>query len=123
MTYVIWDKISPIYDVTAEQAIQNNPLYGTENSYVFYKENGTIYNILPISSLRRFTGLDNSMSDTEICDAYIAMLTAPTTTNEDEIISLKNQIAELIESNQILEDCLIGMIIKNDLTVPNIIQN
>ena len=27
MTYQLWDKQSPIYDITAEQAMINNPLY------------------------------------------------------------------------------------------------
>ena len=36
MTYTLWDKQSPIYDITAEQAIKNNPLYGSEDSYLFF---------------------------------------------------------------------------------------
>ena len=40
MTYQLWDKISPIYDITAEQAIKNNPLYGSEDSYLFYRDDG-----------------------------------------------------------------------------------
>ena len=34
MTYKLWNKVSPIYDITAEQAMINNPLYGTESSYL-----------------------------------------------------------------------------------------
>lgn len=40
MTYTIWDKISPIYDITAEQAMINNPLYGSEDSYLFIRNDG-----------------------------------------------------------------------------------
>ena len=77
MTYTLWDKQSPIYDITAEQAIKNNPLYGSENSYLFYRDDGSIYDILPISTLRTLTGSDETKADAEVCDAYIAKITAP----------------------------------------------
>lgn len=77
MTYTLWDKQSPIYDITAEQAIKNNPLYGTENSYLFLRDDGSIYDILPISTLRELTGKDATATDEEVCAAYIAQITAP----------------------------------------------
>ena len=77
MTYTLWDKQSPIYDITAEQAMINNPLYGSEDSYLFYRDDGSIYDILPISTLRALTGSDETKADAEVCEAYIAKLTAP----------------------------------------------
>ena len=77
MTYTLWDKQSPIYDITAEQAMINNPLYGSEDSYLFYRDDGSIYDILPISTLRTLTGSDETKADAEVCDAYIAKITAP----------------------------------------------
>lgn len=77
MTYSLWDKASPIYDITAEQAMINNPLYGTENSYLIFRDDGSIYDILPISTLRALTGKDETATDEEVCDAYIAHITAP----------------------------------------------
>ena len=77
MTYQPWDKISPIYDITAEQAMINNPLYGAENSYLFLRDDGSIYDILPISTLRELTGKDATATDEEVCAAYIAQITAP----------------------------------------------
>ena len=77
MTYTIWDKISPIYDITAEQAIKNNPLYGSEDSYLFLRDDGSIYDILPISTLRTLTESADTATDAEVCEAYIAKLTAP----------------------------------------------
>ena len=77
MTYQPWDKISPIYDITAEQAMINNPLYGAENSYLFLRDDGSIYDILPISTLRELTGKDATATDAEVCEAYIAKITAP----------------------------------------------
>lgn len=77
MTYSLWDKTSPIYDITAEQAMINNPLYASENSYLFYRDNGSILDILPISTLRALTGKDATAADAEVCEAYIAKLTAP----------------------------------------------
>ena len=77
MIYTLWDKQSPIYDITAEQAMINNPLYGTENSYLFLRDDGSIYDILPISTLRKLTGKDATATDEEVCAAYIAQITAP----------------------------------------------
>ena len=77
MTYTLWDKQSPIYDITAEQAIKNNPLYGSENSYLFYRDDGSIYDILPISTLRALTESADTATDAEVCEAYIAKITAP----------------------------------------------
>lgn len=77
MTYSLWDKQSPIYDITAEQAIKNNPLYGSEDSYLFYRGDGSIYDILPISTLRTLTESADTATDDEVCEAYIAKLTAP----------------------------------------------
>ena len=91
MTYTLWDKQSPIYDITAEQAMINNPLYGSENSYLFYRDDGSIYDILPISTLRTLTGSDETKTDAEVCEAYIAKLTAP----EPEPTEPSGDIAEL----------------------------
>ena len=77
MTYQLWDKISPIYDITAEQAMTNNPLYGSEDSYLFLRDDGSIYDILPISTLRTMTGSSDTATDAEVCEAYIAKITAP----------------------------------------------
>lgn len=77
MTYTLWDKQSPIYDITAEQAIKNNPLYGSENSYLFLRDDGSIYDILPISTLRTLTESADTATDEEVCEAYIAKITAP----------------------------------------------
>ena len=77
MTYQLWDKISPIYDITAEQAMINNPLYGSEDSYLFLRDDGSIYDILPISTLRTLTESADTATDAEVCEAYIAKLTAP----------------------------------------------
>ena len=77
MIYTLWDKQSPIYDITAEQAIINNPLYGSEDSYLFLRDDGSIYDILPISTLRTLTGSADTATDAEVCEAYIAKITAP----------------------------------------------
>ena len=77
MTYTLWDKQSPIYDITAEQAMINNPLYGSEDSYLFYRDDGSIYDILPISTLRTLTESAETATDSEVCEAYIAKITAP----------------------------------------------
>ena len=77
MTYTLWDKQSPIYDITAEQAIKNNPLYGSEDSYLFLRDDGSIYDILPISTLRTLTESADTATDAEVCEAYIAKITAP----------------------------------------------
>ena len=77
MTYKLWDKQSPIYDITAEQAMINNPLYGSEDSYLILRDDGSIYDILPISTLRTLTESADTATDAEVCEAYIAKLTAP----------------------------------------------
>ena len=77
MTYTLWDKQSPIYDITAEQAMINNPLYGSEDSYLFLRDDGSIYDILPISTLRTLTESAETATDAEVCEAYIAKITAP----------------------------------------------
>ena len=77
MTYTLWDKISPIYDISAEQAMINNPLYGSEDSYLFFRDDGSIYDILPISTLRTLTESADTATDAEVCEAYIAKITAP----------------------------------------------
>lgn len=76
MTYKLWDKQSPIYDITAEQAMKNNPLYATEDSYLFFRDDGSIYDILPISYL------PEADTPEARCEAYIALLTAPAPTPE-----------------------------------------
>ena len=77
MTYTLWDKVSPIYDITAEQAMINNPLYGSEDSYLFLRDDGSIYDILPISTLRTLTESTDTATDAEVCEAYIVKITAP----------------------------------------------
>ena len=116
MTYKLWDKKSPIYDITAEQAIKNNSLYGSENSYLFFRDDDSIYDILPISTLRTLTAADDSLTDKEVCEAYIDKLTTPAPTKDDEIETLKSKntqleakIKALSESNQFLEDCIVEM--------------
>ena len=116
MTYSKWDKTSPIYDITAEQGMINNPLYGAENSYLFYRDDGSIYDILPISVLREQTESGETKSDAEVCEAYIAKITAPEPEPVDEVAALKTQNAQLeakvkalTESSQMLEDCLVEM--------------
>lgn len=95
MTYTLWDKTSPIYDITAEQAMINNPLYGTENSYLFFRDDGSIYDILPISTIRTRTG---KTVDSEACEAYIALLTAPPEVPETpDISTLQARVAALEE--------------------------
>ena len=90
MTYTLWDKQSPIYDITAEQAIKNNPLYGSEDSYLFLRDDGSIYDILPISTLRTLTESADTATDAEVCEAYIAKITAP-----PEVPQPSGDIAEL----------------------------
>lgn len=109
MTYTLWDKQSPIYDITAEQAIKNNPLYGSEDSYLFLRDDGSIYDILPISTLRTLTGSADTATDAEVCEAYIALLTAPEPEPPDEITALQAKVKALTESNQMLEECLVEM--------------
>lgn len=85
MTYKLWDKKSPIYDITAEQAIVNNPLYATEDSYLILRDDGSIFDILPISTLRTLTELADAVTDAEVCEAYITSLTAPAPEPSDGI--------------------------------------
>ena len=95
MTYTLWDKTSPIYGITAEQAIKNNPLYGSENSYLFLRDDGSIYDILPISVLRERTG---KTADSEACEAYIELLAAPLAEPETpDISTLQAKVAALEE--------------------------
>ena len=99
MTYQLWDKISPIYDITAEQAIKNNPLYGSEESYLFLRDDGSIYDILPISTLRTLTESAETATDAEVCEAYIAKITAPleAPTQSGDISALSAKVVELEE--------------------------
>ena len=101
MTYQLWDKISPIYDITAEQAMINNPLYGSENSYLILRDDGSILDILPISTLRELTGKDATATDEEVCEAYIAKITAP-----PEVPKPSGDIAELTAKVANLEEQL-----------------
>lgn len=101
MTYTLWDKQSPIYDITAEQAIKNNPLYGSEDSYLFFRDDGSILDILPISTLRELTGKDATATDEEVCEAYIAKITAP-----PEVPKPSGDIAELTAKVASLEEQL-----------------
>ena len=101
MTYQLWDKISPIYDITAEQAMINNPLYGSEDSYLFYRDDGSIYDILPISTLRTLTESAETATDAEVCEAYIAKITAP-----PEAPKPSGDIAELTAKVASLEEQL-----------------
>lgn len=94
MTYTIWDKISPIYDITAEQAIKNNPLYGSEDSYLFFRDDGSILDILPISTLRTLTESADTATDAEVCESYIAKITAPPKPSGD-IAELTAKVADL----------------------------
>ena len=101
MTYQLWDKISPIYDITAEQAMINNPLYGSEDSYLFLRDDGSIYDILPISTLRALTESAETATDAEVCEAYIAKITAP-----PEAPKPSGDIAELTAKVASLEEQL-----------------
>ena len=96
MTYELWDKQSPIYDITAEQAMTNDPRYRDEESYVFYRDDGSIRDLLALSMIPNPDGLINP---DEICAAYIARLTAPKPAPPDEIGQLKEQIATLEADN------------------------
>ena len=101
MTYQLWDKISPIYDITAEQAMINNPLYGAESSYLFLRDDGSIYDILPISTLRTMTESAETATDAEVCEAYIAKITAP-----PEVPKPSGDISELTAKVANLEEQL-----------------
>ncbi len=110
MTYSKWDKQSPIYDVTAEQAKLNNPLFATENSYLFYREDGSVIDCMPISMI---PNPDNLTDEDEICKAYIKRLTTVSKsgieTLQDENKELQAKVKALTESNQMLEDCIVEM--------------
>lgn len=97
MTYTLWDKQSPIYDITAEQAMINNPLYGSENSYLILRDDGSILDILPISTLRELTGKDTTATDAEVCEAYIAKLAEPVPEPQPsgDLTALSAKVAEL----------------------------
>ena len=99
MTCELWDKQSPIYDITAEQAMINNPLYGSEDSYLFYRDDGSIYDILPISTLRTLTESADTATDAEVCEAYIAKITAPPEAPKPsgDIAELTAKVADLEE--------------------------
>lgn len=99
MTYQLWDKQSPIYDITAEQAMINNPLYESENSYLILRDDGSILDILPISTLRELTGKDTTAADEEVCEAYIAKLTAPppAPSSGGDVSELAAKVADLEE--------------------------
>ena len=94
MTCELWDKQSPIYDITAEQAMINNPKYGSEDSYLFFRDDGSIYDILPISTLRTLTGSTDTATDAEVCESYIAKITAPPEPSGD-IAELTAKVADL----------------------------
>ena len=97
MTYTLWDKQSLIYDITAEQAMINNPKYRDEDSYLFLRGDGSIYDILPISTLRTLTESADTATDDEVCEAYIAKLTAPPEKPESsgDIAELTAKVADL----------------------------
>ena len=96
MTYALWDKQSPIYNITAEQAMQNNTKYRDEDSYVFYKDDGTIYDLLSLSMISNPDGLT---SPDEICADFIARLTAPEPVKPDPIAELREQVAAVEADN------------------------
>lgn len=110
MTYQLWDKTSPIYDITAEQAIKNNPLYGSEDSYLFLRDDGSIYDILPISTLRTLTESADTATDAEVCEAYIAKITASPEAPKPsgDIAELTAKVAEL-ESELAAAKILLGV--------------
>lgn len=97
MTYSLWDKQSPIYDITAEQAMTNNPKYRDEDSYLFFRDDGNIYDILPISTLRELTGKDGTATDEEVCAAFIAKLTEPEPEPSEDLTELAAKVADLEE--------------------------
>lgn len=97
MTYTLWDKQSPIYDITAEQAMINNPLYGSENSYLILRDDGSILDILPISTLRELIGKGATATDEEVCEAYITKLNEPIPEPQPsgDLTALSAKVAEL----------------------------
>ena len=96
MTYTLWDKKTPIYDITAEQAMINNPRYRDEDSYVFYRDDGSIHDLLALSMV---PNPDRLTDPDEICAEYIARLTAPLPNKPDEIAQLREQIGVLEADN------------------------
>ena len=89
-----------------------------ENSYLIIRDDGSIFDILPISTLRTLTGKDDTATDEEVCDAYIAYIAQITATPEpsDDLAALKAKnsqleakVRALTESSQMLEDCLVEM--------------
>ena len=90
MTYTLWDKQSPIYDITAEQAKKNNPLYAAEDSYLFLRDDGSIYDILPISYLPEAEAR---------CEAFIAALTAPAPTEPSDGITAERALEILLSED------------------------
>lgn len=110
MTFELWDKQSPIYDITAEQAIKNNPLYGSEDSYLILRDDGSIYDILPISTLRTLTESAETATDSEVCEAYIAKITAPPEAPKPsgDIAELTAKVADL-ESQLAATKILLGV--------------
>ncbi len=68
MTYQKWDKQTKIYDLTPEQIMANNSLYRDEDSYVFYGDDGRIFDILPLSQIPNPNGYENVE---DILNAYI----------------------------------------------------
>lgn len=104
MTYQLWDKTSPIYDITAEQAMINNPLYSSENSYLILRDDGSILDILPISTLRELTGKDATATDEEVCAAYIAKLNEPPPAPPSgDLTALSAKVADLEEQLATIE--------------------
>ena len=97
MTYALWDKKTAIYDVTPEQAIINNPLYGSEDSYLFYKDDGSIHDILPISVIRGALGDTDGKTDSEICEMWIDVITQPAQEPSGDIAELTAKVADLEE--------------------------
>ena len=97
MTYALWDKKTAIYNVTPEQAIANNPLYGSEDSYLFYRGDGSIYDILPISVIRGALGNPDGKTDAEICEMWIDVITQPVQEQSGDIAELTAKVADLEE--------------------------
>lgn len=99
MTYKLWDRKSSIYDVTAEQAMKNNKKYRDEETYVFYNDDGSIYDILSITMI---PNQDNLVDSTEICQAYCDLLSDHSKT-PSEIDVLKDEVRALKEQAKTLE--------------------
>jgi hypothetical protein len=51
LTYKVWDKTSPINDISAERAIANLPALGAEEVYLFLRPDGSVYDCIPLSRL------------------------------------------------------------------------